>query len=327
MVFLFLVGMITHFCGVSPQLLKRENINLLEWATCLNTAVHAPITMQAWYLDAVCVEGWEALVWREGTGQYQAIMPLPIAKRLGVQYLYQPLFTQYLGIAWRFGLDEDQLWHQAHPILKRRFPFGYFALHLGHIPSALFWAKRGASIKHRVTHHLDLSLPWDTLWMGYNKTARKHVRRLSNAEVKPLSDTDEIISVFRAHKTLKDVKSSDYERLSQLMKAALANNAGLALKVVSNTDHIGCYGFFLVNHRSIIYLFSAINEHGREINAQALMLTHVFQKYAGTGMKFDFEGSSIPAIATFNKSFGAYEVFYPLVKYNYASWPLSMLAP
>jgi hypothetical protein len=54
------------------------------------TAVFMP---NIWHLDRTAVV-WDALVW----GDYEFVMPLPVRKKWGIQYVYQPLFCQQLGI-------------------------------------------------------------------------------------------------------------------------------------------------------------------------------------------------------------------------------------
>jgi hypothetical protein len=47
----------------------------------------------SWYLDTIHEE-WAALV----EGDYERVMPLPVRKKYGITYCYQPFFAQQLGV-------------------------------------------------------------------------------------------------------------------------------------------------------------------------------------------------------------------------------------
>jgi hypothetical protein len=54
----------------------------------------------SWYLDIVS-PGWDALV----KDDYKSVMPLTWRKKYGIKYLYQPFFTQQLGV---FSSDKSE---------------------------------------------------------------------------------------------------------------------------------------------------------------------------------------------------------------------------
>jgi hypothetical protein len=56
-------------------------------------AFNSRIYANSWFLDRTAVE-WDALVY----GDYEYVMPLPVRRKLGIRYLYQPLYSQQLGI-------------------------------------------------------------------------------------------------------------------------------------------------------------------------------------------------------------------------------------
>jgi len=79
--------------------LTHKEINQKKWDTAIDQAVNGQSYAYAWYLDCVA-ENWDALV----ADDYAYIMPLPWnAKWLGVKQIYQPIFTQQLGI---FGKEK-----------------------------------------------------------------------------------------------------------------------------------------------------------------------------------------------------------------------------
>ena len=74
--------------------LKYKDINKSKWdASIFNARLNLPYAY-SWYLDVVCTK-WDALV----STDYTTVFPLPYNnKLLGKAQLYQPVFTQQLGI-------------------------------------------------------------------------------------------------------------------------------------------------------------------------------------------------------------------------------------
>ena len=74
---------------------------------------------------------------------------------------------------------------------------------------------------------------------------------------------------------------------------------------------------FLMDNNRITYLFSAVNQNGRDKQAISFLLDLLIFKYANQKMIFDFEGSMIKEIADFFKSFGAVKENYYLYRQRF----------
>jgi len=59
--------------------------------------------------------------------------------------------------------------------------------------------------------------------------------------------------------------------------------------------------------KRIYYLFSANNEEGKLLNANTGILDFLIRSYSKSHLTLDFEGSMIPAIKSYFKSFGSTE--------------------
>ena len=71
-----------------------KNIDKAKWDNCILNATNHLIYAEAWYLDIVCPENWNALILND----YEAVMPLPLKSKMGLTYVQQPIWTQQLGI-------------------------------------------------------------------------------------------------------------------------------------------------------------------------------------------------------------------------------------
>src|ERR1700692_3437990 len=73
--------------------LKHNAIDKRRWDEAIDRAFNGMIYAKSWYLDIVSPQ-WDALV----SDDYRAVMPLTWRRKFGVYYLYQPFFTQQLGV-------------------------------------------------------------------------------------------------------------------------------------------------------------------------------------------------------------------------------------
>ena len=88
-----------------------------------------------------------------------------------------------------------------------------------------------------------------------------------------------------------------------------------AFAQVLQEEKIVCIGFFLKYNGRIYYLFGASSKEGKKYGATTFLLDSVIKEYSKTENILDFEGSTIPSIASFYKSFGSELTHY----YNYKS--------
>ena len=82
------------------RILKRNLVDDAKWNLTISQAVNSLPYAYTWYLDALCSR-WVAVV----VGDYEFVMPLPIGRKWGLLYVYQPLFCQQLGVFYRRHSD------------------------------------------------------------------------------------------------------------------------------------------------------------------------------------------------------------------------------
>jgi len=84
--------------------LTHNDIDTKKWDNCISNAVNGNVYAWSWYLDIVS-PNWDALV----LDNYRAVMPLTWSKKYGVAYIYQPFFTQQLGLFSGDVITEEML--------------------------------------------------------------------------------------------------------------------------------------------------------------------------------------------------------------------------
>ena len=73
--------------------LTHNQIDTRRWDECIEQSPDALVYAWSWYLDVVHPD-WEALV----EDDYETVMPLAGGKKFGINYLFQPFFTQKFGV-------------------------------------------------------------------------------------------------------------------------------------------------------------------------------------------------------------------------------------
>jgi len=99
---------------------KHGEIDYDKWDRCIKSASNSRIYATSWYLDRTAII-WDALV----RGDYEFVMPLPAGKKYGIRYIYQPVFSQQLGI---FPAPDNKI--AAHFFSEIRKRFRYAIIHL-----------------------------------------------------------------------------------------------------------------------------------------------------------------------------------------------------
>src|SRR5687768_4590962 len=101
--------------------LKHDEIDKDKYDACVVSAVNSLIYARSFYLDNMCPE-WDALV----SEDYSWVMPITWNTSWGVKYLYQPAFSQQLGV---FRKEYTIIpWQGIIEILKSRYSFWEISL-------------------------------------------------------------------------------------------------------------------------------------------------------------------------------------------------------
>ena len=103
--------------------IEQKNIDKKKWDACIQTSTSPSIFVYSWYLDVVC-PNWSALILND----YEAVFPLASNSKLSIQYLYQPLFTRYLGVYSKTSITEN-LVSDFFDAIPKHFKYIEFCIH------------------------------------------------------------------------------------------------------------------------------------------------------------------------------------------------------
>ena len=128
---------------------------------------------------------WDALV----LDDYEAVMPLTWKKKWSIRYLYQPPFTQQLGIFSR-SLSPEVLLPGFISAMKDHFRFAEIFLNYGHT---------GNDLELKTNFILSLKASYDTICGGFSRDAIKNIRRSEKFQLHYtiMDDLGEAISIYK----------------------------------------------------------------------------------------------------------------------------------
>ncbi len=295
--------------------LASYEIDRGRWDECISRSFNGIIYGYSWYLDVVC-PGWEGLV----EDDYKSVMPLTCGKKMGFSYLFPPFFVQQLGVFSVNKLTEDAVKQFLSHIPEK---YRYWEINFNtfnKIPQGDY------VLTPHLTHELDLIDSYENLAKQYSENTRRNVRKAekNNLNLVEKISHEEVITLFRTNRG-KDVAALgeiQYDILRRLLKAVDARQRLVALGVANESGKLTAGAFFVLANNKAIFLFSGMNEQGRETGAMFYVIDQFIRKYAHHNLVLDFEGSDQPELARFYRSFGAKECVYLQAKQNRLPWYL-----
>ena len=294
--------------------LTHNQIDKQRWDECIAHSPDGLVYAWSWYLDVVH-PGWEALV----ENDYETVMPLTGSKKFGINYLFQPFFTQKLGIFGEKEVTEAKIEEFLNAI-PGKFKFAEFKIN----KSYETYKTPGTYTTYQSENHrnieLSLSPDYSVIAANYNSNTK---RNLSKAQKQGLTIVENaepsvIIELFRKNRG-KDIKhwgDNEYNRLLSLVEAAKNHNSCMVLGAKNTDNQVVAGAIFMMSHNKIVFLFSGTDESNKENHGLTFLLDFVIGKYSGTDKILDFEGSDNDGLARFYKGFGGEEKYYSGLRFN-----------
>lgn len=302
------------------KFLVHSEIDKKRWDQCIDQSPGAIIYAYSWYLDIVS-PGWNALVGDE----YAAVFPLTWRKKWGIAYLYQPVYTQQLGLFISKESKEYTVMNFLNAI-----PLSYRLIEI-----QLNQSNSGFPVHHpfksgqRITHILDLSPDANTLEKKISENTKRNMRRFEKSSMSIISDANPegLVKLFRKNrgKDILQLSNQDYENFLSLCEEALRRKLMTYLGAIDSKGILQAGVIFLQTNTGFILLFSALSEEGKSSGAMSALIAAFIREHAGKNRILDFEGSMDPGIARFYKSFGSHEIVYLQIRNNRLPVPFRWL--
>jgi hypothetical protein len=298
--------------------IPHTEINMQKWDACITNSQNRMPYALSWWLDAVCPE-WDALV----QDNYLSVMPLTRGRKFGVDYLYQPYFTQQLGVFSPSPVTPETITEFLNAI-----PLKYKYVHVQ--------LNSGNNVQHtdltfstRKNFILDLAPSAIELAGNYHRNCRRNIQKAVHAglTIKQGPAPSVFTHFIKNHldKQLQGTRKTFYPTLTRITSASLEKSAGEIASVYTHAGELVAAGWFITILGRCLFQVCASTEKGKENQAMYMLVNHMISKNAGSGLVFDFAGSNIPGIAYFNSGFGSTVTHYPVITRNLLPWGVRWL--
>lgn len=285
--------------------LNSSNIDRSKWDHLIQLKGVGRIFFLSGYLDAVCHD-WDALVY----GDYEVVMPLPSARYFFFGRRHDvPLFVQQLGI---IGLNDDQEELKALMIQTASNTFPEFIYSFCHENRPIKLNKYRSIV--RTNFELNLNQDYLDIRDNYSENLiRKFNKAAGNQLIIQKSGDFELLKSFvQNHSQSGDPSSRKIETIKAIYSI---NNPSFSPAIYSiwqdGQPWAVCFAPRFQNR--ITLLIPRSSEEGRAFNAMAILIDQIIRENAGSDTILDFEGSMLPGVAQFYKSFGALDRSYTLL--------------
>lgn len=286
------------------RFLAKNEIDISRWDACVAADPSCLPYALSWWLDAATGGNWDGVV----LDDYRVVMPLPKGKFFGrFTQVQRPSFTQQCG---PFG----EL--QAGDLTKllAKIPSQYLSLKLPLSDRVIREeVPEDYSCRERRNYVLDLSPDFSTIHEGFHKVLRRKLRRNGPGILSPAKPA-EIIDLYRHSAGQKaGLKPKHYGLISAIIEAAQRNDAAICCRFDDENGFLAA-GFFPYYRGRLINTFAASTSTGYAKEGMARMIVELIKAHGGPGHLLDFEGSDIPGVAEFFRSFGPVERNYLAVE-------------
>jgi hypothetical protein len=279
--------------------IPSEKIDPEKWNACVEQSNDGNIFGLYQSISLAC-EQWIGVVFNN----YEAVLVLPIKKKLGLTYSWHPQFMGPLGI---YAAENVTAYDEL----------------LGQLPAHSWWIKmyywQQCATKHfkiipRIYQELDMKKSTiASVRSGYNENTNRNIKRAKKLglTIQNLNDANQVIKIFKENKgdQIANIDESSYELMSRLMTHWLQTKNGYITAVYQEEDLLAI-GYFLVWKHTVMYYKGAVTENGKPTGAMHLLIDHEIEKHIGSATSFDFGGSNISSVARFYKGFGGVDREY-----------------
>ena len=296
--------------------LKQEEIDTKKWNKCIADSINGIVYAYSWYLDIVC-KNWEALVLYD----YETVMPLTANKKYGINYLFQPFFTQQLGVFSSHKLNNDIVNAFIESIPKK---FKFIEINLNkynkiNLPD-------NYKIKNNKTYEIDLIESYEDIFRRYNKNTIRNIRKAINNNVtiiRGLTPND-VLNLLENTEQIKLYTEKQLENLRQLIASAIRFKSGKLYGAYDKNNRLCSAGFFVYSNNKVCFILSVSNEEAKNISSMFLLIDEFIKDNSNRNLVLDFEGSNIEGVARFYAGFGAKPFKYKSIKLNKLFFPLKI---
>ena len=291
------------------RFVKNADIDYEKWDKCITNSPFGMFYAKSWFLDRICSH-WDALI----LADYLYIMPLVNNRKFGMNYIFQPFFTQQLGVFSVLPV-ESKIVNQFLKAIPKKFRLIDMKLNWGNQPTTDTF-----QIKTNTNYHLDLRSDLQDIQNHFNTNTQRNIRKAvqNGVQVSFSCDLDTFIKFTQHNLADKSPEVRDYhfQALQNVVHHSLNQQTGEIYCSYDSDSKLIASAFFVRSDNRCTYLAASSNEKGINRSAMFLLIDAFIKNNAGRNLVLDFEGSNIEGVARFYSGFGAIPQTYYSVHQN-----------
>jgi hypothetical protein len=266
--------------------LKYHEIDFEKYTRCLESSEQKNWYAQKEVLDELS-GNWELLVY----GDYEAIMPVHIKKKLGFNFVHMPLFCQQLGIFSK--IDDSKINDQFLQFLKNKYKVFLYSFNHNNI-----FSENLDKRKNYIVPISDYVILRRKKYFKGRKSTAKWAQHLFYKEIH--LDTDCFLFIEGNFKGLD--KRDDFDKLKSYLHFLKKKNT---LKICGAylEDKLINVAILVSESQQLSLLALFNDENFKDENGPSFLIDRILNLYIHE-KKFNFMGSNIRGIELFFKSFG-----------------------
>ena len=291
-----------------------------------------PLFLQHWWMEAVCADKqWDVLLYRNGEGEVQAVMPFLIGKKLWMRYILMPQLTQFNGV-WYL---KNSFKNENERLSFEKKVCTYFAERLKALHISYFCQ----NFSPRITNWLPF------FWQGYKQTTR-YTYQIQNADnpdvvfanMDKKRQQTKILNLQDKYTVCYDLapdvfydfhaqywQSRGGEELLpkdfvlRLCSEAVSRNQGVIAGLKDLDGNLLAAYFVACDDTTAYALMSAYDRQRNEHGMTALLVWNIIKHLSDRIQVFDFEGSMDENVEYSFRYYGTKQVpYFQIFKSNSA---------
>jgi len=280
--------------------------------TMVENALPTSLFVQDWWLDAVAPGQWRTVTVAEN-GRTIARMPYIIRRHRGFTMMDMPLLTPHLG-PWLAPLPGKYATRLAreHQILddliQQLPPFDFFSQRFHHrVTNWLPFYWRGFQQTTFYTHVIDDLSSLEQVWDAFRPNIRRAIRKAQKRV--GLRDDLGLETFWRLNQRTFQRQGMqppyDLTYLKHIDAACARRGQRRIFFAEDARGRIHAALYLVWDDRAAYYLMGGNDPDLQNSGAPSLLIWEAIQFAAGVTRSFDFEGSMLPGVERFFRSFGA----------------------
>ncbi|MCS3529175.1 hypothetical protein [Chryseobacterium sp. JUb7] len=278
--------------------LKYHEIDFEKYTQCLENSEQRKYSATKEFLDITSNKQWEILVFND----YEAVMPVPYIRKMGIKIAINPKLCQQLGIFSK--QDSIEINNSFLQFFEKKYHIWYYAFN-----DANQFSK---SLKKR-QNFLIFPEEYETVRQKYSPKRKRKLRLdedvLQQSEIKEVKIKD--IHEFISENTIGAKDEHDKQQFLQTFTDfENANHLKIVAFFYQNTPINAIAVYF--DHKTLALLGTFNDRNFVKLAGSSVIIDYLIAQNIEDKI-FDFEGSEVPAIEEFFRGFRPELKMYPVI--------------